>query len=124
MLLTAHSTKIICYNPIADRLRLVDGTNRYEGRVEVYHDGVWGTVCDDMWSTNDAKVVCRDLGFPYGEAQAKTGAFFGQGSGTVWQDDVACDGSENRLFYCGHSGWGVHNCRNYKGAGVVCTDGT
>ena len=45
-------------------VRLVDSGNSYEGRVEVCLGGVWGTVCHDFWSQNDAVVVCNQLGLP------------------------------------------------------------
>jgi hypothetical protein len=106
----------------AGDLRLVGGANAREGRVEIYWDGQWGTVCDDLW-TNDldqAHVVCRQLGL--GRAtQATRESSFGQGAGPIWMDNVVCTGNEARLADCGHNGWGVHNCNHGTDAGVVCS---
>ena len=103
-------------------VRLVDGPTKYEGRVEVYHNGVWGTVCDDGWDLNDAQVVCKELG--YGNATAaKHGAFYGLGSGQIWLDDVNCFGNESTIRNCSHRGWGSHNCIHAKDASVKCTEG-
>ena len=75
-------------------VRLVGGTTAQEGRVEIHHNGEWGTVCDDRFVSDDAEVVCRQLGFTGG--QAHTRAAFGAGTGTIWMDDVQCTGSESR----------------------------
>ena len=101
-------------------MRLVNGQHDYEGRVEVYHGEVWGTVCDDGWDVNDATVVCRQLGFSYGAAQSLGSAFFGEGDSQVWLDDVACSGQENRLDECWHRRWGLENCGHGEDAGVSC----
>lgn len=44
-------------------LRLVGGAHEREGRIEICLYGVWGTICDDYWSTADANVACKQLGF-------------------------------------------------------------
>lgn len=59
-------------------IRLVNGSGPHEGRVEVYHDRRWGTVCDDGWDKKDGDVVCRMLGFRSAQEVART-ARFGQG---------------------------------------------
>ena len=46
-------------------VRLVDGSNQYEGRVEVCINDQWGTVCDISWGTSDATTVCKQLGYAY-----------------------------------------------------------
>lgn len=100
-------------------VRLVGGAGPCQGRVEILHGGLWGTVCDDDWGLPDAAVVCRQLGCGAALA-ATTNAFFGYGTGHILLDNVHCEGGEPRLAACLSLGWGVHNCGHHEDAGALC----
>ncbi|XP_048036362.1 deleted in malignant brain tumors 1 protein-like isoform X2 [Megalobrama amblycephala] len=107
---------VVCLKDI----KLVSGSDSCCGRVEILHNGQWGTVCDDGWDMNDAAVVCRQL--ECGSAiSAPKSAAFGQGSGSIWLDGVGCSGGEGNLTQCSHRGLGAHNCGHGEDAGVVCS---
>ena len=101
-------------------VRLANGPTQYEGRVEVYHNGEWGTVCDNGWDLNDAQVVCNELDLGPAIA-AKHNTSYEQGDGKIWLDNVECIGTEWNIRMCSHTGWGVKNCSHLKDAGVQCS---
>ncbi|XP_077991403.1 putative DMBT1-like protein [Glandiceps talaboti] len=107
------------HEPFDGDVRLVNGYSENMGRVEIYHDGEWGTVCDDEFDVNEAEVICRQLGYSH-YASAHGNALYGEGSGTIWLDNLRCNGYESSLSDCRHLGWGNHNCGHVEDAGVTC----
>ena len=99
-------------------VRLVGGNSSYEGRVEIYRMGKWGTVCDQGWDINDATVLCRQLGYSRA-VEAKRSAYYGVGSGKLWMDVFRCRGNETELQHCPMSLW-KFGCDHSEDAGVIC----
>ncbi|XP_041914807.1 lysyl oxidase homolog 2A [Alosa sapidissima] len=103
------------------QLRLAgDHRKHYEGRVEVYYNGEWGTVCDDDFSIYAAHVVCRELGFLEAVSWSPSSKY-GRGEGRIWLDNVHCTGRERSLAECPSNGFGVSDCRHTEDVGVVCS---
>ena len=124
-------------------IRLAGGNCYSNGRVEIFHEGEWGTVCTTRWDLTDAEVVCRQLGFQgmsmissqatiiilllyhnllTGALEAPPRSHYGAGCGTIWLSNLGCTGSESRLDQCDHSGWGEASwCfHNIHDASVKC----
>lgn len=99
-------------------VRIIGGGTKNTGRVEIRHQGVWGTVCDDSWDIIDAGVVCRQIGFR--KATAYYHSYRPAGSGHIWMDNVQCTGSESRLQDCPTQPFGNHNCGHSEDAAVTC----
>ena len=121
--------------PLGTELRLVDGTGGHEGRLEILHNGQWGTVCDDYWTDVEAGVVCRILEWELGAVDNRGRTRDEQGrslppsfgptpaGATMWLDNVICAGNETSLFACprqGNLAVGVHNCSPREAVGVQC----
>ncbi|XP_019849155.1 PREDICTED: deleted in malignant brain tumors 1 protein-like [Amphimedon queenslandica] len=84
------------------KIRLVNGTKEGEGRVELCIAGLWGTITDDSFGTNDAKVVCRQLGYSTENPIVYKNAHFGKGSGYIYLDNLKCSGTEEKVLNCGY----------------------
>ncbi|XP_042308854.1 deleted in malignant brain tumors 1 protein-like isoform X2 [Sceloporus undulatus] len=106
---------------ICTELRLVNGSNPCSGRVEVFHNEKWGTVCDAGWDLQDAEVVCRELNCGHA-LKASGGASFGRGTGPIWLKRVNCTGREESLRQCSKLLWGEHNCDHSHDASVECAE--
>lgn len=100
-------------------IRLVNGRSRCQGRVEIFYNNTWGTVCDDDWDIMDANVVCRQLSCGHAITMP-TILSFGKGRGPIFLDNVDCKGTEAALSECGSRGWGIHNCYHYEDVAVTC----
>lgn len=105
---------------LSNTVRLVGGSGPHEGRVEIFHEGQWGTVCDDRWELRGGLVVCRSLGYK-GVQSVHKGAYFGKGTGPIWLNEVFCFGKESSIEECRIRQWGVRVCSHDEDAGVTCT---
>ena len=136
-ILTPVSQAQSCAGMVGD-VRILDGNASNEGRLEVCADlpgdgegPVWGTVCDDYWTTRDANVACRQLGYTHAQsgAYALLQSHFGPGSGPILLDDMRCNGDEPNLLACKTASGqfardvvGLHNCKANETVGIRCLD--
>eukprot|EP00057_Strongylocentrotus_purpuratus_P028583 XP_011683057.1 PREDICTED: soluble scavenger receptor cysteine-rich domain-containing protein SSC5D isoform X1 [Strongylocentrotus purpuratus] len=111
--------------PSLGLLRLVGGGSNY-GRLELFYNGEWGTVCDDNFGVLDAQVACRELGLDTFLTTFYGSARYGAGTGSIWLDEVECTGSELTLDSCSHSTYGITDCSHSEDVSIKCgslTDG-
>ena len=102
-------------------VRLVNGADANEGRVEVFLYGQWGTVCDYEWDLADATVVCLQLDY-LRAVEAPRSAAFGAGSGPSWYRALRCGGAELSLSECSYDNNNFGSaCSHSQDAGVVCS---
>ncbi|KAK9975800.1 hypothetical protein ABG768_021033, partial [Culter alburnus] len=101
-------------------LRIMDGSHRCSGRVEMIYGNTWGSVCDAAFDQQDAEVVCRqlDCGIP---VQVLGEAAFGKGKGRVWSEEIQCRGNEAQIHDCSRISSQKHNCSHDNDVGVICS---
>ena len=101
-------------------VRLIGPTD-YQGTVAVYHNGEWGTICDDSWNSRDADVICKQLGFEKSN-RIWYNAYYGQGPGPIFVDQIDCPISAKTILDCKPTveNWGIHDCSKKEDAGVDC----
>ena len=100
-------------------VRLSNGRDYLEGLLEVYHMGVWGTVCDDGWDVSESTVICRELYLGGVDTSVSLG-HIPKGTGKMWLDDVFCTGKEKSLNDCRHRPWGQTNCQHKEDTVLRC----
>ena len=137
-----NGTSVHHRQPKEHALRLL-GVGKKEGLLQIFHEGQWGTICDDNWDMRDAHVACRQLGFgeaqdpllrsydgdtySYEQARQYTYPTFAQTLTQhrspdipIWMDNVRCLGTEARLVDCAFAGWGLANCGHYEDVAIRC----
>lgn len=75
-------------------------------------------VCDASWNMNDVQVVCRQLECGL-VILAPGNAQVGEGSGSIFLDNVECRENESSLWQCSHGRWSSHNCGHQEDAKPV-----
>ena len=109
----------------SDDVRLVNGANGYDGRLEVFHNGTWGVVCSSKtaFSYKGADLVCKQLGYASAAVvRPKASYLYGTVSPStrIWMDNVICNGKETSLVQCSFDGWGVNHCAVNDYIGLQC----
>ncbi|XP_025101965.1 deleted in malignant brain tumors 1 protein-like isoform X2 [Pomacea canaliculata] len=116
--------RVICNEDSTDlklTARLVNGDGM-SGRLEIFHNGEWGTVCNDIFEDTEARVACRMLGLKSFGATVVDTSTYGQGAGTIIFNHVACRGTENSLEECEVSNFYSIGCRHSEDVGVICKE--
>ena len=105
------------------QVRIRGGANHLEGRVEVFNDGIWGTVCAEGWGIEEAMTVCRQLNLGYA-SEAVTEQNFSRTDLEVIMSGVQCHINDISIYHCEHDEWKNTTCSDKKkSAGVVCVSG-
>ncbi|XP_035491570.2 scavenger receptor cysteine-rich type 1 protein M130-like [Scophthalmus maximus] len=109
------SLEITC----SESVRLVNGTSRCSGRLEVKSDESWSSVCEGEFDQQVAEVVCREL--DCGVPSVLQGALYGEVEAPVWSREFQCEGNESHLLDCKWSDSAPSTCSPDKAVGLTCS---
>lgn len=102
-------------------MRLKNGNASYKGRLEIRYNEEWGTVCNKNFKNETGTVACKELGFD-GFITSENPANPGPLGGRIWLENVQCNGNEQSIFDCTHSGWGnITDCTHEDDVVISCT---
>ena len=85
--------------PTGETSFLIDQPTSFQGNVEIFHFGEWGSICDDEFDDSEARVICKQLGFP-GSRRPTYSSQFGYGQARIWMDNLYCYGTEAEIRDC------------------------
>ena len=130
-----HSAENIICSLFLSELKLDFKDDDDYGRLKIFHQGEWGTVCNDKFDDVAATVACKQMGHQRGIAYEGNkeykypSTFHGSQTsdpttkaGPIWLDDVSCLGDEHKLAECDHSGWLINDCSHKEDVWIKCFD--
>ena len=94
---------LYCYFCLTGLQFRLGGGGENHGRVEMNYNGVWGSICDWLWDSRDARVFCKNLN--YVDGLEVVGARYGHMEGPLWFTRVSCTGEEKSILQCRHTGF-------------------
>ena len=100
-------------------VRLVGGNSNNEGRVEIYYNNTWGTVCRNYWGSSDSNTMCRQLGYT-GSIRYYLSPFVDHENTPIWMDRVGCGTFDICLGKCSFAGFGNNRCQHSQDIFVSC----
>ncbi|VDI37093.1 Hypothetical predicted protein [Mytilus galloprovincialis] len=115
--LTEIELALLVSGQLSGSLRLTAGYAANAGRLEIFHNGEWGTVCDNHFDNIDATVACKELGYCSGIMHQADR--ISDGHGAIWLTDLNCTGSERKLLHCAYNADSTR-CRHYEDVGIHC----
>ncbi|XP_064609094.1 deleted in malignant brain tumors 1 protein-like [Liolophura sinensis] len=102
-------------------IRLVDGPDITAGRLEIFLNGQWGTVCKYFFRDISGQVACRQMGLPYKDAIiTRHVPISDPATGPIWLGDLQCGGEESHIIQCSHGPIGTTACSHADDVDLKC----